>query len=81
MSWRNQRRKRTHKAPFLLKTVLLQWNVRRRFGSADSRISVLNRFVGRCKLTCHVPNHLRDDLDASEVLAIVDCDGEVDHLR
>ena len=37
--------------------------------------------IGDTKFSKNVSNHLRDDLDASEVLAIVNSNGEVHHLR
>ena len=37
--------------------------------------------IGDTELSKQMPNHLRDDLSTGEVLAVVNSDGKVDHLR
>jgi hypothetical protein len=78
--------KRENKPPFgyqivLSAQILFEGHIRTTFGCTDSRCSMANLAVGDSELPERVSNHLGDDFDAFEVFAIMDADGEIDHLR
>ncbi len=60
--------------------ILLQWDVSRALSCSYTRCAVANLAISYSELSNDVANHLRDDFDAMEVFAVMDGDGEVDHL-
>ena len=59
---------------------LFEGHISATFCCTDPRVTMFNFRHRARKFSCDMPDHLRDDFDAIELVTVVDGDGEVDHF-